>query len=147
MTSSPNAISDNNVLNGVSCLSSTSCVAGGYFYDGVEDQGLIATASGGTWALASSPAVTTPTTTTLSSSPDPALVSQAVTYTATVVPPPNGGTVAVTDNGAALAGCSSLVLNERGPGDLHAHLLDRRVACPPGIFLRKRRIFSVDFGI
>ena len=47
--------SDNNVLNGVSCLSSTSCVAGGYFYDGVEDQGLIETASGGTWAVGLEP--------------------------------------------------------------------------------------------
>ena len=82
VTSSPDASSDNNVMNAVSCLSSSSCVAGGYFYDGSEDQGLIETSSGGTWTLASSPPVTTPTTTALSSSPDPALVSQAVTYTA-----------------------------------------------------------------
>ena len=58
-------------------------------------------------------ATTTPTTTSVTSSPDPSLTGQAVTYTATVSPVPDGGTVAFTDNGAP-AGCGVQVLDVNG---------------------------------
>ena len=48
------------------------------------------------------------TTTTLSSSPNPARVGLQVTYTATVVPAPPGGTVTFADNGAVVADCQAV---------------------------------------
>ncbi len=51
------------------------------------------------------------TTTSLSSSADPASVGQAVTYTARVVPTPNGGTVNFLANGGAIAGCTGVPVN------------------------------------
>ena len=53
-------------------------------------------------------ATTTTTTTAVSSSANPAVIGQTVTYTATVSPVPDGGTVAFSDNGAPITGCSSL---------------------------------------
>jgi hypothetical protein len=47
------------------------------------------------------------TSTTVTSSQNPAGVGQPVTYTATVKPNPGGGTVAFTDNGATISGCSA----------------------------------------
>jgi hypothetical protein len=53
----------------------------------------------------------TNTATALSSSVNPSLIGQAVKFTATVTPVPDGGTVAFTDNGAALAGCGAVTVN------------------------------------
>ncbi|MDL1910257.1 hypothetical protein FBQ81_06120 [Chloroflexi bacterium CFX6] len=47
------------------------------------------------------------TTTTLASSQDPSLLGESVTFTATVSPAPEGGTVAFKDGGAAIAGCEA----------------------------------------
>ncbi len=47
------------------------------------------------------------TTTSLSSSVEPSVVNQQVTYTATIAPVPNGGTVAFNDGGTSISGCSS----------------------------------------
>ena len=52
-----------------------------------------------------------PTTTTVTSSAEPSVVGASVTFTATVSPAPDGGTVSFTDNGAAIAGCQSLAVN------------------------------------
>ena len=51
------------------------------------------------------------TTSSLSSSANPASVGQAITYTAKVLPMPNGGTVNFFDNGAPVAGCDKVALN------------------------------------
>jgi hypothetical protein len=53
-----------------------------------------------------------PTTTTLTSTASGLLsVGQKVTDTATVSPAPNGGTVAFTDNGTTITGCSAVPLS------------------------------------
>src|ERR1035437_2665102 len=49
--------------------------------------------------------------TALTSSPNPSTVGQAVTYTATVSPTPDGGTVAFTDNNTTLSGCAAVAVN------------------------------------
>ena len=51
-----------------------------------------------------------PTTTTLGSSSNPSTVGGSVTYTATVLPTPDGGTVAFTDNGPLLPGCDAVAV-------------------------------------
>ncbi len=48
-----------------------------------------------------------PTTTSLSSSQDPSALGAQVTYTATISPAPDGGTVTFTDGGTAITGCGS----------------------------------------
>jgi outer membrane protein assembly factor BamB len=50
----------------------------------------------------------TATTTRLTASANPSLAPGSVTYTATVSPVPDGGAVAFTDHGTALAGCSAV---------------------------------------
>jgi hypothetical protein len=50
----------------------------------------------------------TATTTAVSSSANPSTVGQQVTYTATVSPAPDSGTVTFTDGGTAIPGCSSV---------------------------------------
>jgi len=52
-----------------------------------------------------------PTTTTVSSSANPSIVGASVTYTATVSPVPNGGTISFSDNGNPIAGCQLLPVN------------------------------------
>jgi hypothetical protein len=49
----------------------------------------------------------TATATALASSPDPSAAGKAVTYTATVSPAPDGGTVAFTDGTTAIPGCGA----------------------------------------
>ncbi|MHB1962118.1 MAG: Ig-like domain repeat protein, partial [Acidimicrobiales bacterium] len=49
----------------------------------------------------------TATSTSLTSSTNPATTSQAVTYTATVAPVPDGGTVAFYDNGSVVSACAA----------------------------------------
>ncbi len=53
----------------------------------------------------------TSTTTTLTASSNSPAINTPVTYTATVSPVPNGGTVAFTDEGAPLPGCSAQPVN------------------------------------
>jgi large repetitive protein len=65
------------------------------------------TASTGSLTQVVGRAATTATTTTVASSANPSVVGQAVTYTATVSPVPDGGTVAFSDNGTPIAGCSA----------------------------------------
>ena len=57
------------------------------------------------------PACAEPTTTTLGSSSNPSTVGSSVTYTATVVPTPDGGTMAFTDNTTTLSGCAAVAVN------------------------------------
>ena len=51
------------------------------------------------------------TTTALASSSNPSTTGQSVTYTATVTPLPDGGTVAFTDNTATVTGCGAVVVS------------------------------------
>ena len=55
-----------------------------------------------------------PTTTTLSSSPDPSVAGQSVTYTATINPVPDGGTVAFTDGSTTISGCDAEAITAGG---------------------------------
>jgi hypothetical protein len=50
----------------------------------------------------------TTTTTTVTSSVNPSVTGQAVTYTATVSPVPDGGMVAFSDGGTPIAGCGAV---------------------------------------
>jgi Bacterial Ig-like domain (group 3) len=62
-------------------------------------------------ASASAPltqAVQITTATALSSSANPSLAGQQVTFTATVSPAPDGGTIAFEDGGTAIAGCGAV---------------------------------------
>ena len=52
-----------------------------------------------------------PTTTALASSPNPVHVGKPVTYTATITPAPDGGTVEFTDHGKAISGCGAVAVN------------------------------------
>jgi alpha-tubulin suppressor-like RCC1 family protein len=52
-----------------------------------------------------------PTITTLASSANPSATGQQLTYTATVSPVPDGGTMAFTDNGSPIAGCGAQPVN------------------------------------
>ena len=54
------------------------------------------------------------TATTLASSSDPSAIGDPVTYTANVSPTPNGGTVAFTDAGTAIAGCGAAPVGGAG---------------------------------
>jgi probable HAF family extracellular repeat protein len=56
------------------------------------------------WNLGSGPVSTT---TGLATSGSPAVIAAKVTYTATVSPAPNGGTVAFMDGGATITGCAT----------------------------------------
>lgn len=51
------------------------------------------------------------TTTKLAASVNPVKAGKAVTYTATVTPKPNGGTVKFTDNGKAISGCGAVAVS------------------------------------
>lgn len=51
----PNVGTGPNLLEGVSCTSSTSCIAVGYYLDGSVDQTLVEQLSGTTWSVDSSP--------------------------------------------------------------------------------------------
>jgi hypothetical protein len=48
---------------------------------------------------------------TLSSSANPSIIGSQVTYTATVSPAPDGGTVAFTEVGTAITGCGAVTVN------------------------------------
>jgi IPT/TIG domain/Bacterial Ig-like domain (group 3) len=51
------------------------------------------------------------TTTALASSANPSIIGAPVTFTATVSPVPNGGTISFSDNASPIAGCQSLLVN------------------------------------
>jgi len=51
------------------------------------------------------------TSTTVASSANPSTTGQPVTYTATISPTPDGGTLAFTDNGLPLSGCGAVTVN------------------------------------
>ena len=86
-------------------------------YAGTGGHSIEASYSGDTNAGSSQSApvnqvVTTATTVTgLQSSANPSGLGQQVTYTATVTPTPDGGTVAFTDNGSTISGCGSVTVN------------------------------------
>ncbi len=52
-----------------------------------------------------------PTTTTVTSSANPSIVGASVTFTATVTPVPNGGTLSFSDNASPIGGCQLLPVN------------------------------------
>jgi len=54
------------------------------------------------------------TTTTVASSANPSIPGQAVTYTATVSPTDDGGSVAFDDGGTPISGCTGQSLNSSG---------------------------------
>jgi hypothetical protein len=54
------------------------------------------------------------TSTVLSSSPNPSLAGQPVTFTATISPAPDGGTVRFTDPGTTIAGCGVVPVSSTG---------------------------------
>jgi len=58
--------------------------------------------------------VVTTTTTAVTSSANPSVTGQAVTYTATVSPGPDGGTVAFSDGSAPISGCDGLQVDTSG---------------------------------
>jgi alpha-tubulin suppressor-like RCC1 family protein len=72
---------------------------------------VVATNAIGSSAVVASSFVTipkqAPTDTALASSANPSMTGQQVTYTATVSPVPDGGTMAFTDNGSPIAGCGT----------------------------------------
>ena len=87
-------------LESIVCASASSCVAtGSYFDSSGNGQGLLVTGPG-IPALAA-------TITAAASSVSPSVSGQPVTYTATVSPAPDGGTVAFTDNGSPIIGCAA----------------------------------------
>jgi hypothetical protein len=99
-------------LNSVSCAPAGSCAAVGLYADSSGNaQGLL---------LSQAPAAQA-TTTALASSADPSAARAQVTYTVTVSPAPDSGTVSFTDNGSPIAGCGRLPAGRRRyrPGQLH----------------------------
>ena len=99
VVTSPNPTAAN-LFSAVSCAAATWCGAGGYTGTTDHTVPLVATGS-----------VPNPTTTTLVASANPAVVGQPMTYTATVSPPPDGGTVTFSDGNAPISGCSGLATN------------------------------------
>ncbi len=88
------SVDGSNRLVGISCPSNALCVA-------VDGVGNVVTGTG-------SP---TSTLTSIGSSANPSMVGGSVTYTATVSPVPDGGTVAFTDNSVMLTGCGAVAVN------------------------------------
>jgi len=84
---------DQSSLSAVSCPATNLCVA-------VDSVGNAVVGSVGT-----------PTATALASSSNPSPVFSNVTYTATVSPTPDGGTVAFTDNSTNISGCGAVAVN------------------------------------
>jgi hypothetical protein len=58
--------------------------------------------------------VATPTATSVTANVNPSVVGQSVTYTATVTPAPNAGTVAFSDAGASIIGCTMQAVAANG---------------------------------
>ena len=64
--------------------------------------------------VVSDPTPPTPTATGLASSVNPSVPGELVTYTASVSPTPDGGTVSFTDEGAPIAECQEVAVDESG---------------------------------
>ncbi|MGH2916976.1 MAG: Ig-like domain repeat protein, partial [Solirubrobacteraceae bacterium] len=64
-------------------------------------------AGAGPSSAPSNPTTLKSTSTSLTASPSPGVVGQAVTYTATVTPRPDGGTVSFSDAGGTISGCGA----------------------------------------
>jgi hypothetical protein len=92
------------VVNAASITATTPAHAGGTV-------NLTVTTAGGGVSNAISYTFQFPTTTTLTSSANPSIIGQAVTFTATVSPVPNGGTASFTQDGNPIAACQSLAVN------------------------------------
>jgi probable HAF family extracellular repeat protein len=85
--------------------------------------GLASTAAGETHAVAwdlSAP-TTAATTTTIASSSNPAVIGEQVTYTATVTPVPDGGTVEFMDGASTILGCGSQTV-DTSTGEATCHV-------------------------
>jgi YVTN family beta-propeller protein len=86
-------------------------------YDAVGDHQVTADYTGtSTYLPSTSTAMTqaidpAPTMTRLTSSANPARPNDPVTYTATVTPTPDGGSVSFTDNGTPVAACESVTVS------------------------------------
>lgn len=63
--------------------------------------------------VATPPGVT-PTTLSLNSSNNPAAATRSVTFTATVAPDPDGGTISFSDGGMAIPGCTGISISASG---------------------------------
>ena len=72
------------------------------------------TCDAGAVDTAGNPVGPTATTTALISSANPSVVGDEVTYTATMSPPPIGGTVSFTDDGATIDGCGAVTVSGGG---------------------------------
>ena len=84
-------------LTSVSCPVSGSCVSvGNYFDSSGNTEGLVETQYSGT-----------ATTVTVASRANPSTAGSSVTYTATVSPTPDGGTISFYDYSSAITGCSN----------------------------------------
>lgn len=92
-----------NVVDAATITATTPAHAGGTV-------NLTVTTSGGT-SNAISYTFQFATTTSLASSANPSIVGQSVTYTATVSPVPDGGTVAFAQDGSPIAACQSVAVN------------------------------------
>jgi alpha-tubulin suppressor-like RCC1 family protein len=86
-------------------------------YSAAGSHAIVATYSGDTNYASSSGSLTqqvnaarATSTTTLTASSNQSVVNSSVTYTATVTPFVDGGTVAFTDNGATMSGCDALAV-------------------------------------
>ena len=64
------------------------------------------------------------TTTALASSGDPSAAGGQVTYTATVAPTPDSGTVGFTEGGGALSGCAAVAVDGKGAATCRATYAD-----------------------
>ncbi len=120
IVASPNTdATHNNVLNAVSCTSSTFCVAVGYSRNGANDQTLIEQWNGAAWSIVSTPDISTSYSTLASVSCVSASFCEAVgyseigTYTQTLIEQWNGAAWAVVASpnpgsqpGSALIGVS-----------------------------------------
>ena len=76
----------------------------------------------------------TVTTTTLASSANPSLFGASVTFTTTVSPTPNGGTVAFKDNGTAITGCDA------------KSLTSGQAACTPSILTAGSHVITAEYS-
>jgi hypothetical protein len=72
---------------------------------------LTVTTSGGGTSNAISYTFQFPTTTSLTSSANPSIVGASLSYTATVSPVPNGGTISFSDNATPISGCQDVPVN------------------------------------
>ncbi|HEY2817046.1 MAG TPA: Ig-like domain repeat protein [Casimicrobiaceae bacterium] len=104
------------MTTGTSTFTDAALLVGQSFSDntyGVNISVVSATASALTVQVSSGGSVAT-TTTTLTSAPNPSTVGASVTFTATVSGTAPTGTVAFTDGGSSIAGCSAAALGGSG---------------------------------